>query len=146
MVTSRRLMTSRTIITIIRRSSPDLHAFAPDDREARHQAVGVVVPAEAQQVEQAAILRLAAGERPQPSVRHDQVAVEVSPEALAPPALGLAEAEVDVGGDADEPEHARIEPELLLQHVATAIEQGLLDRDPRQRATTRQPQAREQPR
>src|SRR5262249_41206492 len=117
--------------------SPCDHAVPTHHRESRDQSVGVVVTADPEEVVQTAVPRVSADERLEPHLardRPDEVAIEVNPDRLPPPALLLAEPEMDVRRDADEPEHSRVEAELLLEYARPVCEQRLLDRLARETA------------
>src|SRR5215471_17659871 len=127
--------------------SPCDHAFPMHHRESRDQAVGVVVTADPEQVVQTAVPRVSADERLEPHLardRPDEVAIEVHPDRLSPPALFLAEPEMDIRRDADETEHSRVEAKLLLEHARPVCEQRLLDRLARESAATSKLERREQ--
>src|SRR5262245_60059222 len=58
-----------------------------------------------------------------------------------PPALGLAEPDVDIRGDAHQTEDARIESQVPFEEAGAVYEQRLLDGDARQASATRESQA-----
>src|SRR5207245_9904804 len=75
------------------------HALAVHRGKPRDQAVGVVVAADPGEVVQTALPDVSAGERLEPHAavdRPDEIPIEVSPARLSPPALFLAESEMDV--------------------------------------------------
>jgi hypothetical protein len=110
--------------------SPCDHAFPVHYRKPRDQAVGAVVTVDPEEVVRTAVPRVSADERLEPHLardRPDEVPIEVKPTGLSPPALLLAESEMDIRRDADETEHSRVEAELLLDDTCPVRQQRLLD-------------------
>jgi hypothetical protein len=68
------------------RRHPGDHAFAAYYCKTRHHAIGIVVPADAEQIVQAAVPDVARSECAQPAIGQDEVSIEVGPEGLAPQA------------------------------------------------------------
>src|SRR5207253_4724085 len=128
-----------------RSCSPCDHAFAVHHGEPRDQAVGVVVSTDPEEVVQTAVPHVSTGERLKPDSPldgPDEVAIEMSPERLSPPALRFPEPKMDVRGDADQTEDSRVEAELLLEHARPVHEQRLLDGDSRKTPATGELQGR----
>src|SRR5678816_1655709 len=87
------------------------HALALHDGEPCEQAIGVIVTADREQLVEAAVAHVAAGERLQPYLAHhrpDEIPIEVRPEWLPPPAFGLTEPHIDIGRNADQAEDPRV--------------------------------------
>src|SRR4030095_6849904 len=77
------------------------------------------------------VAAVASDEREQPTTLQDAIAVEVRPLGPLPPAALAADAQVEVGWYADQPELPRIESQAFLDHARTMEEQGVLDGGPR---------------
>src|SRR3989442_14162101 len=91
----------------------------------RAHPTGVVASTAPEGVVKTAVPHVSTGERLKPDSPvdgPDEVAIEMSPERLSPPALRFPEPKMDVGGDADETEDSRVEVELLLEHARPVYE------------------------
>src|SRR5262249_4915866 len=113
-------------------------AVPADDGEAREDAVALIRGADAGEIDQSPVASVAPDEREEPAALQDAIAVEVGPVGPLAPAALTADAEIEVGRYADEPELARIEPQAFLEHAPTLKEQGVLDVGAREAPTAGQ--------
>src|SRR5262249_23895173 len=97
------------------RPSPGPQAVPADDGEAREDAVALIRGTNGGEIDPSPVSSVAPDEREEPAALQDAIAVEVRPFGPLPPAALTADAEIEVGRYADEPELARIEPQTFLE-------------------------------
>src|SRR5262249_48953681 len=110
-------------------------ARTADDDETRDDVVALVRRADPAEVHQTAVFAAAADEREELATLENAIPIEVRPLGALSPAPLTADPQIDARRDAAEPDLPQVEPELLLEHLRTLQEQGVLDLDPGEPAT-----------